>query len=196
LRITKQKNITRKRLIVLSIILFCNLLILSLNLIDFSPVDNNNSNVDHKADQASIIIPKDSDTYEDWHYDEQMLTNNDFESGISPWYNDTSNSKEDLSAPYTANEANFDVLGEEGNFTYVTDPPQAGDWTALKNPQYPAFPEWPYDYDNDQFGFDGQGMWARHDWREGPKQAPSVHWVQNRTIDEKMSDYVILYFSL
>ncbi|TFF87831.1 MAG: hypothetical protein EU548_09720, partial [Promethearchaeota archaeon] len=204
MRITKQKNIIRKRLLVLSVILFCNLLIFSLNLIDFSPINNNDSNVDQNPDEVPIIIPKDSATYEDWYRNQQMLTNTGFDTVITPWTNDTtyagSETTEYLSPSYTANEADFEVLGEKHTYEVIAAPPvsqtNGGEWKTARNPDFPLKPNGRYDQSviNSGYGIDSEGCWATHEYDESINQTdnfPSIHFERNVNMPHNMTDYVI-----
>jgi len=174
LRITKQKDTTKKRLLVLSIILFCNLLIFSLNLIDFSSIENNNYNRNRGLNQSPISpeTPISSDTYNVWYYDEQMLTNTGFDTEITPWTNETSNAGNYLSPSYTANEADIEVLGDNGTFSIIDAPPSSSDWTPVTNPDFPLKPNGRYNKGtiNSGYGIDSEGCWATHEYDKSINQ--------------------------
>ena len=185
-------------MLVLSIILFCNLFIIGLNLIDFPSIENNDYNRNRVLNQSPIPPEKpiSSDTYDVWYYDEQMLTNTGFDTEITPWTNDTSNAGNSLSPSYTANEADIEVLGDNGTFSIIDAPPSSSDWTPVTNPDFPLKPNGRYNLGtiNSGYGIDSEGCWATHEYDEATNQTdnfPSIHFARNVNMPVNMTDYVI-----
>jgi len=123
-------------------------------------------------------------------YTKEWLDNPTFETPIDPWYNTTSGDTTDVNASYSNGYANMEVVGDKRTFTFVEDPPQASNWTARHNPDFPAYPEWPQD-GTDQYTIDEDGFWAQHQWVEGPRQSPSIQWIHNVKLPIIMEDYEI-----
>jgi len=99
---------------------------------------------------------------------------------------------EDVDSTISGGYANYSVLGDDGEFSLIADPPISSDWRDTYNPDYPAFP--------DNHGIDDQkGMWLEHEFTESPlssDQMASVNWERNATMPVNMSDYIITSASL
>ncbi|WP_457557504.1 hypothetical protein [Candidatus Harpocratesius sp.] len=109
----------------------------------------------------------------------------------SPWIGAKQGDLNDTDYNLSGNNANFKVIGEERQFTYIADPINSSDWTAQQNPEFPAYPEWPWNDPSPSYGIDSFGLWANHSWRETAVQTPSIQWVHNFSIPENMTDYTI-----
>ncbi|QEE17317.2 cellulose biosynthesis cyclic di-GMP-binding regulatory protein BcsB [Promethearchaeum syntrophicum] len=120
-----------------------------------------------------------------------MDPNFSFEPSYSPWIMEEDGDVSDINQYLENDQANNIVIGENYEFSNVSGIPDSTNWTAIHNPAFPAYPEWPYNSLQDSYGMDEFGCWANHSWREGPRQLPSVLWVQNFTMPNNMSDYQI-----
>ncbi|MFX0105705.1 MAG: hypothetical protein ACFE75_09455, partial [Candidatus Hodarchaeota archaeon] len=118
----------------------------------------------------------------------QWIENPYFNSSLN-WYSSKEGDLSDTDATISGEQANYEILGEEGTFSLNADPPLASDWVVRQNPAFPAYPQWPVGVD--QYTIDGGGFWARHRWDEDPRQTPSVQWVQEFKLPKNMSDYII-----
>jgi len=156
-----------------------------LNLGGYQSIDNLNSYNNDLRD----IYPKSQGIVQD-DYTIEWLDNTEFETPIDPWYNTTEGDISDVNASISSEAANFEVLGTEGTFTFVEDPPQASNWTSRRNPDHPSYPQWP-EGGADQYAIDSGGFWARHQWVEGPRQTPSIQWISQVEMPVNMSDYTI-----
>ena len=108
--------------------------------------------------------------------------NFDLEQSYSPWSLEEDGDITDVDGNLNNKEANYEVVGDERTFSEINGIPNT-DWISKENPDFPAYP--------DSYNIDSEGCWASHDWSEGPKQTPSVQWVQNFTMPVNMSDYII-----
>ncbi len=135
-----------------------------------------------------IDFNKNTTEYNATWYQRQWLKNSDF-SSMEGWNYSISGDQSDVEFVYENNAPGMRVIGDSGIFSMVCNPPIAANWTAVLNPEFPAFPNW--SVNNDRYGINGSGMWAQHYWSEGPRQTPSVQWVQNFTIEKNLSDYRI-----
>lgn len=109
----------------------------------------------------------------------------------SPWTDSKKGDLQDTNGGINAGEANFQVIGDQKNFSYTAPVLNGSDWIPQLNPEFPAFPEWPYGSGNPSYGIDEFGLWANHSWRETAIQTPSVQWVRNFSLSEDLSDYTI-----
>ncbi|MHA1776385.1 MAG: hypothetical protein ACTSWC_06395, partial [Promethearchaeota archaeon] len=109
----------------------------------------------------------------------------------SPWIGQKFEDFNDTDYDLTGNQANYHIVGDEKQFSYSANPLNDSDWSSQQNPEFPAYPEWPWNDPNDSYGIDSYGLWANHSWRETAKQTPSIQWIHNFTIPENMSDYTI-----
>jgi len=164
--------------------------LLSLNLlVSFLNINFSSNNIYSPNNNISPEIgPISSDTYQEEYLNQQWLTNNDFNGGITPWFNNTDNAQGDLDATYTANEADFELLGEERTFSVNEEYPWSGSWTDGYSDDFPTFP--------DSHGDDNYGLWVSHQWNEDAAQSPTVHWDQNFTMPVNMTDYIITSASI
>jgi hypothetical protein len=116
------------------------------------------------------------------------------------WYNKTGidGDSSDISTSKKNNLANYEIRGDNENFTMNLNPPEESNWTENLNPEFPAFPVYPEDGSQESYGIDENGFWARHQWEDGndADQTPSVHWDNNMIIENNMSDYIITSASL
>ena len=169
-----------KFLITLIIVFSLSLQIIDANTIDNSQDLNNQGNL-HSSSQITGKL--------------QWLNNSGFESSES-WYKilNTDELNPDVNASLYDGKANFEVLGMQETFTIQANFSQPDDWEAKLNPDFPIFPEWPDSMGgggNDKYGIDSDGFWTQHQWTEGPRQTPSIHWVQVVSMPTNMRDYII-----
>jgi len=171
------------------------MIILYLNFITFGNIINENVYFKNYIDETNEFFQNDSirsqDYYEENFDNIEWLKNNTFDPPVTEWYNTKEGDITDVNASLSPGVANFEVLGDNGSITIISDPPSSANWTIMENPEHPAMPEWPWTAPNPSYGIDAAGFWANHSWREGPKQSPSVHWVRNVSMPVNMSDYNI-----
>ncbi len=125
-----------------------------------------------------------------WHTD-QWMANPSFDGVGTPWTMNTGGDATDISGTVSDGTAKSKIVGDQNTTSIIAKPPSAVNWTAMKNPAFPAYPEWNTPIWHDSYGFDSAGCWANHTWRETARQAPSINWVQNITMPTNMSDYII-----
>ncbi|MHA2392088.1 MAG: hypothetical protein ACXAEX_08955 [Promethearchaeota archaeon] len=121
-------------------------------------------------------------------YSKQWIKNSNFTSSQG-WYSSKKKDLSDVNATISEEQANYEILGEEGTFSLNADPPLASNWGVRQNPDFPAYPQWPVGVD--QYTIDSGGFWTRHRWDEDPRQTPSVQWVQEFKLPVNMSDFII-----
>jgi len=121
------------------------------------------------------------------HDDIIWLDNPTFEDPIEPiWFSSSSGDLTDVNTSTSSGQANFEVLGEERNFSNVSDIPQAIDWIEFNNSYFIA-PDGISEINEN-------GCEASHEFQEITDQSrnrPSVHWRRNITMPVDMSDYII-----
>jgi len=129
-------------------------------------------------------------------YSAEWLTNGDF-SSISSWYNTTGGDTSDVNGTYSNEQANFVMLGDNGEFTVITEevyPNQTGTWWAENNSQsYPVSPAVPR---TPAYGIDTEGWWCSHEFKEGGQawttdNNPAVEFKRNYSLNVDLSDYSI-----
>ena len=123
-------------------------------------------------------------------HEKQWLNNPDFTTK-QYWYSTTQGDESDVHATIREEHANFMVLGDEGSFSLVADPPLETEWMNISNPELPILP--------DNATFDQSGILVEHKW-DGPTEQlennPSIHFKQNITMPVNMSDYIITFASI
>ncbi|MHA1765557.1 MAG: hypothetical protein ACTSWX_05695 [Promethearchaeota archaeon] len=170
--------------------------ILILGLICYSSLllYNTSDYISKNKNQLNETLPRSSSFLENrTDYSKQLVKDPSFDLGYltSPWTTEEDGDIGDIDENLDNNKANYKIIGETYKFTNISGIPSSSNWTAIHNPDLPAFPEWPYNSLQDSYGIDQEGCWANHSWREGPRQIPSVLWVQNFTMPVNMSDYQI-----
>jgi len=115
-------------------------------------------------------------------YLNETVINGDF-SPVEPWKSSVTGDINDVSASTSPGQANYEISGEQKEFSNVSGTPLSSDWTRINNPEFPRLP--------DTSTINGGGCYVSHSWNELADQTPSVHWDRNLTIGESMSDYVI-----
>ena len=120
-------------------------------------------------------------------YLNETIINGDF-SPVEPWKSSVTGDINDVSASTSPGQANYEISGEQKQFSNVSGTPLSSDWTRINNPEFPRLP--------DTSTINGGGCYVSHVWSELADQTPSVHWDRNLTIGESMSDYVITSASL
>ena len=120
-------------------------------------------------------------------YLNETIINGDF-SPVEPWKSSTTGDLNDVSASTSSGQANYEISGEQKQFSVISGTPDGSNWTRVNNPEFPNLP--------DTSTINSGGCYVSHSWNELADQTPSVHWDRNLTMDESMSDYVITSASL
>ena len=170
-------------------------IIFILGLICFSSlrINNTSDNILKNKNHINETLPRSSIFLENrTDYSKQLVIDPQFDidGSSSPWSEEENGDLSDIDENLDNNQANYNIVGETYEFSNVSGVPSNENWTAIHNPVLPVFPVYPEDGD-DAYGIDEHGCWATHAWEEGPKQIPSVFWVQNFTMPVNMSDYQI-----
>lgn len=121
------------------------------------------------------------------NYLNETIINGDF-SPVEPWNSSTTGDTNDVGASTSPGQANYEISGEQKQFSVVSGTPLSSDWTRVNNPEFPNLP--------DTSTINSGGCYVSHSWSELADQTPSVHWDRNLTTQEGMSDYVITAASL
>ena len=133
---------------------------------------------------------KTSETIE--HLNDPWLENPTFEDPIEPtWFSAREGDLTDVSSSTNPGYVNYEILGESGVFSNVTDTPKATDWDEFNN-TYFILPDGTHEINQD-------GCEASHEFQENTDQSrnrPSVHWRRNISMPLDMSDYTITSASL
>ena len=120
-------------------------------------------------------------------YLNETIINGDF-SPVEPWKSSIIGDINDVSASTSSGQANYEISGEQKQFSDISGTPLSSDWTRVNNREFPNLP--------DSSTINSGGCYVSHSWNELADQTPSVHWDRNLTMDESMSDYVITSASL
>ena len=121
------------------------------------------------------------------HYLNETIINGDF-SPVEPWKSSITGDLNDVGASISPGQANYEISGEQKQFSDISGTPLSSDWTRVNNPEFPYLP--------DTSTINSGGCYVSHSWNELADQTPSVHWDRNLTMHESMSDYVITSASL
>ncbi|MFO7796064.1 MAG: hypothetical protein ACQERB_02465 [Promethearchaeati archaeon] len=136
----------------------------------------------HKMENININ-PSDALTF-----NKQWVNNSNFDSDDF-WFNETNGDFSDVKTTYENNEANYVILGSEGNYIFYEEPPlNDGSWIKKYNPDFPYYP--------DIALINQTGMCVSHYWDEGADQSVSVNWDKNVTLPTNISDYEITSASI
>ena len=150
------------------------------------PNTNSYNPINHKTD----VKVKTSGTIQ--HLNELWLENPSFEVPIEPtWFSTREGDLTDVNSSTNPGYVNYDILGESGSFSNVTDTPQATDWIEFNN-TYFIPPDGTHEINQN-------GCEASHEFQETFDQSrnrPSVHWRRNVPMTLDMSDYIITSASL
>ena len=150
------------------------------------PSINSLSLVNRKTD----VEVKTSETIQ--YLNEFWLENPTFEDPIEPtWFSTPEGDLTDVSSSTNPGYVNYEILGESGFFSNVTDTPKATDWNEFNN-TYFILPDGTHEINQD-------GCEASHEFQENTDQSrnrPSVHWRRNVSMPLDMSDYTITSASL
>ncbi len=127
-------------------------------------------------------------------YSKQLINDSAFDlsSGASPWKSSMSGDLTDLNAKIENAQSNSTIIGDTQAITIVANFSQPGEWIAMQNPNFPAYPEWGAGIDS--FGNDSFGLWSNHSWSAssgGLLQAPSINWGRNMSLNFSIADYEI-----
>ena len=150
------------------------------------PSINSFSLLNHKTD----VKIKTSETIE--HLNKLWLENPTFEYPIEPtWLSTRDGDVTDMNSSTNVGYVNYEILGESGLFSNVTDTPKPTDWNEFNN-TYFILPDGTHEINQD-------GCEASHEFQENTDQSrnrPSVHWRRNVTMPLDMSDNTITSASL
>ena len=150
------------------------------------PSINSLSLVNHKTD----VEIKTSETIQ--HLNEFWLENPTFEDPIEQaWFSTPAGDLTDVNSSTNSGYVNYEILGESGFFSNVTDTPKDTDWNEYNN-TYFILPDGTHEINQD-------GCEASHEFQENTDQSrnrPSVHWRRNISMPIDMSDYIITSASL
>ena len=113
------------------------------------------------------------------------VNNPDFSGTYQPWFPQKEGDITDVDTSYTPDQANFEILGDQGTFSEVSGTPTSLDWVQKINPFFPILP--------DNVTIDEYGCEAAHLWQDpdDTNQTTSVHWDRIINMPVDMSDYVI-----
>jgi len=121
------------------------------------------------------------------HNDTIWLDNPTFEDPIEPtWFSSSTGDLTDVNTSVSVGQVNFEVLGEQRNYSNVSGTPQAPYWIEFNN-SYFILPDGIHE-------INANGCEASHEFQENTDQSrnrPSVHWRRNITMPVDMSDYII-----
>ncbi|MFX1312316.1 MAG: hypothetical protein ACFFHD_06855, partial [Promethearchaeota archaeon] len=131
--------------------------------------------------------PKTQDIILD-EYTEEWLDNRFFEIPIDPWYTTSEGDTTDLTASTSAEQANYEVNGENYTKEIILNSTTYSDWTPFNRTELVIEP-------NLGYGEGVDGVWCGHDWNEDsggqPYNTPRMHWRYNVSMPFNMSDYII-----
>ena len=127
------------------------------------------------------------------HQVPQWLNNPSFEDiPIQPtWFSSSAGDLTDVNASISTGYVNFEVLGDTGVFSNISEIPMDSDWTEFNN-SYFILPDGIHEINED-------GLEASHTFDESFDQSrnrPSVHWRRNISLFVNMSDNIITSASL
>jgi len=126
------------------------------------------------------------------HPPENWLNNSDFEDTIEPtWSSTRTGDLTDVNASSSPGFVNYEVLGEYGVFSNVSETPLASEWDEFNN-TYFILPDGTHEINQN-------GCEAAHEFQENTDQSrnrPSVHWRRNITMPVDMSDRIITSASI
>ncbi|MFX1325915.1 MAG: hypothetical protein ACFE8N_13260, partial [Promethearchaeota archaeon] len=138
-------------------------------------VDLNNKGLKHS--KLSIQAPFE-------RYTREWIKNPSFDLGYSSWFSNITGDESDLNATISSGEANFELSGSKHEFSLISNPPSASNWTAVDNPEFPIRPQ--------TYGINEKGCVVSHTFNDQTSnQNPSIHWDKNITMPVNMSDYII-----
>ncbi|MFX0057482.1 MAG: hypothetical protein ACFE85_08270 [Candidatus Hodarchaeota archaeon] len=140
----------------------------------------------YNVDSKEFEVQKVRTSYTEDYINETII-NGDF-SPIDPWKSSITGDGRDVNASTSPGQANYDISGEQKQFSDISGTPLSSDWTRVNNPEFPYLP--------DTSTINSGGCYVSHAWSELADQTPSVHWDRNMTIKEDMSDYIITSASL
>ncbi|TFF87968.1 MAG: hypothetical protein EU549_03855, partial [Promethearchaeota archaeon] len=161
----------RKFIILATIFMIFNIIVVSYNLGSNLPIQTNqdNSNINNQG----VVLDQ---------YEKEWIKNGEFNLPVDPWVNEEFDETSDLQASASNGAANYDVLGDNGTYTFAQSLISTG-WKAVKNPNFPSYP--------DRYEINESGACVSHYWEEGADQSVAVNWEQNISLPINMSDYTI-----
>jgi len=118
------------------------------------------------------------------HVTRQWIRDSEFNDSPESWFISTEGDFRDVNASIYSGQGNFKINGEQKRFSLVADPPLVIDWMATDNPNFADRP--------DIYEITSQGCRVSHQFNDiTAVQSPSVHWDQNISLPDDMSDYNI-----
>ncbi|MFX0135423.1 MAG: hypothetical protein ACFFDN_17400, partial [Candidatus Hodarchaeota archaeon] len=120
-----------------------------------------------------------------------------FDYNISQnWTSSKSGDIRDIELTEDIGYVNYIVIGDNNSASYINNPPLDSNWTKMRDPDHPQFPEdTTTGSENADSGIDGDGAFAYHTWDENVGnqlgQDPGVLWKRNITLPVNISDYTI-----
>ncbi|MFX1275787.1 MAG: hypothetical protein ACFFAT_12150 [Promethearchaeota archaeon] len=151
---------------------------------------NYQNQLDNDSNQADLLLRNSAGTYKQYFLDQEWLTNNGFDSGTTNWTESLVDANNDLNVFYESGVAGFEVLGDEGSYTY-NEIPTYSDWgDSIDNP-YTDFG--PPDNVDISDGF-SNGAYLYHKWDDGypDPQHAGTFWRMDVSTDDNISDYEIV----
>jgi hypothetical protein len=172
-----------------SIIKLLILLIISMSFLNTNLLSHNLGNISTLETNSFKKENNHLKTSSAKYYNDQWIENPSFNNSTESWYSRIEGDSSDLGMNVSDGCANFEILGEKETFSAISDPPSASNWTAMKNPNFPNFP--------DIFEITDYGCRASHEFNDiSALQDPCVHWDQNITLPVNISDYIITSASI
>ncbi|MFW9774030.1 MAG: hypothetical protein ACFFEO_17895, partial [Candidatus Thorarchaeota archaeon] len=172
-------NISKKKKILVTILILFFLLLNISNLIYLSSTKSNLS----LKNSEKLNLSRQETVQKSW------LKNSDFNT--TQYWNlielgDTS----DVSGEIDQAMANIEIIGDSGELQ-IDEPLNQSDWTTVNNPNLPILP--------DTTVINSSGCYVTHLWHENVNQTrnrPSVHWKRTINMPVDMRDYIITSASL
>jgi hypothetical protein len=123
------------------------------------------------------------------HYKKHWIKNSDFSNSTSQWFPLINGDFSDVNAKISSEQANYEILGETGIFSFTADPPLESNWSAVINPEFPSLPEFA--------NITPDGCRVSHQYDDQTAvQNPSAHWDKNFTLPVNITDYIITSASI
>ncbi len=123
-----------------------------------------------------------------YEYEEQWLKNSNFSIPVDPWESQVQGDLSDITSFSSFGQANYEVIGEQRNYSNISGTPLNTEWTMVHNPEFPLYP--------DTSTINSEGCYVSHTFAELADQFPSVHWERNVSMPVDMEDYIITSASL
>ncbi len=197
-QLKKQASSSKNKLksILLMLLFFCILFLAIFSLLtsNISPISTPIFN-----DEGSGSNPSDFRLQtKDYTEIKQWIKDPFFDFNISQnWTNSKTEDISDIDLTEDIGYVNYVVVGKNMNENYINNPPLASDWTMMRDPDHPTFPN-DTTIEPTEIGYcwiDSNGAFANHSWNENAGdqlgQDPGVIWKRNITLSNNISDYTI-----